>query len=59
MTLEDWRDIADRDKSDGAVNLRSADWYRSRLKRHFEHAGFGLHVRRGAPWGQWELARSR
>jgi 2-polyprenyl-3-methyl-5-hydroxy-6-metoxy-1,4-benzoquinol methylase len=58
MTLEDWRDIADRDKSDGAVNLRAADWYRSRLKRYFEHAGFGLHVRRGVPWGQWELERS-
>lgn len=58
MTLEDWRDIADRDKSDGAVNLRAASWYRSRLARHFEHAGFGVHVRRGVPWGLWELERS-
>lgn len=59
MTLEDWRDNADRSASDGAVHLRAASWYRSRLTRHFEHAGFGVHVRRGVPWGQWELERSR
>lgn len=57
-TLEDWRDNADRSSSDGDINLRSADWYRRRLVRHFEHAGFGVHVRRGVPWGQWELERS-
>ena len=57
-TLEDWRDNADRSTSDADVNLRSADWYRSRLARHFEHAGFGIHVRRGVPWGQWELERA-
>jgi trans-aconitate methyltransferase len=55
---EDWRDNADRSGSDGNVNLRNAAWYRSRLSRHFEHAGFGVHVRRGVPWGQWELERS-
>jgi 2-polyprenyl-3-methyl-5-hydroxy-6-metoxy-1,4-benzoquinol methylase len=57
-TLEDWRDNADRSTSDGDINLRTADWYRTRLTRHFEHAGFGVHVRRGVPWGQWELERS-
>lgn len=57
-TLEDWRENADRSASDGDVNLRSADWYRTRLTRHFEHAGFGIHVRHGVPWGQWELERS-
>ena len=56
-TLEDWRDTADRSTSDGDINLRNADWYRTRLARHFEHAGFGVHVRRGVPWGQWELER--
>ena len=43
--------------TDGEINLRAATWYRSRLARHFEHAGFGVHVRRGVPWGQWELER--
>ncbi len=57
-TLEDWRDNADRSISDGDINLRSADWYRTRLARHFVHAGFGVHVRRGVPWAQWELERS-
>jgi len=57
-TLEDWRENADLSNSDADVNLRSADWYRSRLARNFHHAGFGIHVRRGVPWGQWELERS-
>lgn len=57
-TQEDWRDNADRDTSDSNIALRGASWYRSRLARHFEHAGFGVHVRRGVPWGQWELERS-
>jgi trans-aconitate methyltransferase len=57
LTLEDWRDNADRKATDGEINLRAAAWYRSRLARHFEHAGFGVHVRRGVPWGQWELER--
>jgi trans-aconitate methyltransferase len=59
LTLEDWRDTADRETSDGEIELRTASWYRSRLARHFEHAGFGVHVRRGVPWGQWELERGR
>lgn len=57
-TQEDWAENADRDTSDSDITLRSASWYRSRLARHFEHAGFGVHVRRGVPWGQWELERS-
>jgi SAM-dependent methyltransferase len=55
LTREDWHDNADRATTDGEIKLRPATWYRSRLARHFEHAGFGLHVRRGVPWGQWEL----
>lgn len=56
-TTEDWRDNADPAISDGDINLRHAAWYRSRLTRHFEHAGYGVHVRRGVSWGQWELER--
>lgn len=59
LTREDWRDNADRGATDRAIQLRAASWYRSRLARHFEHAGFGVYVRRGAAWGQWELERSR
>jgi SAM-dependent methyltransferase len=57
-TLEDWRDNADRDASDCDIQLRAADWYRSRLSKHFRHVGFGVHVRRGVPITQWELEKS-
>jgi len=57
-TRGDWRDNADLSTSDGDIHLRTVDWYRARLKRHFEHAGFGIHVRRGVPICQWELERA-
>ena len=56
-TLEDWRSNADRSRSDNDIHLRSAKWYRHRLDRHFRHVGFGVHVRRGVPFVQWELER--
>jgi predicted TPR repeat methyltransferase len=56
-TLEDWRRNADRSCSDGDIHLREAQWYRKRLSRYFRHAGFGLHVRRGIPFIQWELEK--
>ncbi|MFO7304507.1 MAG: class I SAM-dependent methyltransferase [Gammaproteobacteria bacterium] len=59
LTVEDWQRNADRSCSDGAVRLRPAEWYRSRLGRHFRHAGFGVHVRRGVPLHQWELETAR
>jgi trans-aconitate methyltransferase len=57
-TEEDWRENADRNTSDSEIHLRSAQWYRARLTRGFDHAGFGLHVRRGVPFAQWELEKS-
>jgi SAM-dependent methyltransferase len=57
-TLEDWRDNADRAASDGDIQLREADWYRSRLSKDFRHVGFGLHIRRGVPITQWELEKT-
>jgi trans-aconitate methyltransferase len=56
-TAEDWRDNVDHGNSDNEVVLRDAGWYRSRLARHFDHAGFGIHIRHGVPWGQWALER--
>lgn len=58
LTREDWLHNADHEASDGEVPLRPASWYRTRLERHFAHAGFGLYVRRGVPLMQWELERS-
>lgn len=54
-TRGDWQGNADLSCSDGDIHLREADWYRTRLARHFDHVGFGLHVRRGVPYVQWEL----
>jgi len=57
-TEEDWNRNADRSCSDADVRLRPAHWYRTRLARHFRHAGFGIHVRRGVPLHQWELEKA-
>jgi trans-aconitate methyltransferase len=54
-TRGDWQQNADLSCSDSNVHLRDADWYRTRLARGFDHVGFGLHVRRGTPYVQWEL----
>lgn len=56
-TREDWQENADLTCSDGDIRLRDASWYRSRLSRHFDHAGFGLYIRRGVPFAQWELEK--
>lgn len=56
-TLEDWRRNADRSCSDSDIRLREAAWYRKRLARFFRHVGFGVHVRRGVPYVQWELEK--
>jgi hypothetical protein len=47
-TTEDWRETCDRRRTDGAVHLRPAKWYRRRLDRHFVAAGGGLFVARSA-----------
>lgn len=54
-TRGDWDENADLTCSDSAIQLREADWYRIRLTRAFNHAGFGVHVRHGVPTVQWEL----
>jgi trans-aconitate methyltransferase len=56
-TQEDWSENADLTCSDSDIRLRPAEWYRTRLVRHFDHAGFGLYVRRGVPFAQWELEK--
>lgn len=54
-TRGDWQQNADVSCSDSDIHLRDADWYRGRLARGFDHVGFGLHVRRGISYVQWEL----
>jgi SAM-dependent methyltransferase len=55
LTRLDLERNCDRSRTDAAVHLRSARWYRARLARSFREAGLGLWVRRGAPITLWEL----
>jgi len=55
LTRYDLEHNADPERTDTAVHLRSALWYRSRLRRRFLEAGLGFWVRRGAPLTLWEL----
>jgi predicted TPR repeat methyltransferase len=55
LTAGDWRHHADPRRTDRNVHLRSADWYRRRLRRGFRHLGLGLHVRRDLSPLTWEL----
>jgi len=55
LTRFDFAHNCDRSRTDPDVYLRSAHWYRTRLKRRFQEAGLGFWVRRGAPLTLWEL----
>jgi 2-polyprenyl-3-methyl-5-hydroxy-6-metoxy-1,4-benzoquinol methylase len=55
LTRGDLERNCDPKRTDADVHLRSAQWYRARLRRHFRAAGLGFWVRRGAPLTLWEL----
>jgi 2-polyprenyl-3-methyl-5-hydroxy-6-metoxy-1,4-benzoquinol methylase len=55
LTRRDWRENADQRRTDPAVTMRTAEWYCTRLRRHFRQIGAGFWIRRGAPLVTWEL----
>ena len=55
LTRRDWRENADQRRTDPAVTMRTAEWYRTRLRRHFRQIGAGFWIRRGAPLVTWDL----
>jgi SAM-dependent methyltransferase len=55
LTSYDLKHNADPERTDANVHLRSAHWYRTRLRRQFREAGLGFWLRRGAPLTLWEL----
>ena len=55
LTRYDYEQNCDQARTDADVHLRSAHWYRTRLRRQFREAGLGFWVRRGAPLTLWEL----
>lgn len=59
LTREDWRDNCDRSRTDRAVYLRPGDWYRRRLKRHFNYLGFGVWLRKDVTALLWDMERSK
>ena len=58
LTREDWRQNCDRSRSDGAVHLRTGDWYRRRLRKSFHYMGFGVWLRRDVSAILWDLEQS-
>jgi SAM-dependent methyltransferase len=56
-TTEDFAERMDPQGTDTKVHLRSGDWYRKRLAKHFQHVGFGIYVKDDVPVGRWELER--
>ena len=55
LTRYDYQENCDQARTDADVYLRSATWYRMRLRRQFREAGLGFWLRRGAPLTLWEL----
>jgi SAM-dependent methyltransferase len=55
LTIEDWRRNCDRSRTDRAVNMRPAAWYRSRLQRKFYHLGLGVWIRKTETTIRWAL----
>jgi SAM-dependent methyltransferase len=55
LTRHDYQHNCDQSRTDAGVHLRSAEWYRRRLRRQFSEVGVGFWVRRGAPLTLWEL----
>ena len=58
LTARDWREVCDQKRTDGAVHLRSGDWYRRRLARHFRDCGGGVFASRTSGVTSFELEGS-
>ena len=59
LTREDWKRNCDRERTDGAVFLRPAAWYRRELARHFVAAGGGVFLARRSSAVLFELEALR
>jgi SAM-dependent methyltransferase len=55
LTIEDWRRNCDRSRTDRAVRMRPAAWYRARLRRNFYFLGLGVWIRKTVPTVRWAL----
>lgn len=57
LTVEDWHENCDRQRTDAKVHLRRADWYRKKLDEAFIPLGGGLHLRHGCDVVMYELEK--
>jgi SAM-dependent methyltransferase len=57
LTREDWEENCAQDRTDGAVHLRSAGWYRKHLAPHFVAIGGGLFLPRESDVVLYELEK--
>jgi len=57
LTRQDWDENCDQGRTNDDVYMRSSDWYRRRLRRHFIQAGGGLFVSPRSSIILWELER--
>lgn len=55
LTVEDWERNCNRERTDGQVHLRSAAWYRKRLRSRFRNCGGGLFLAKGSTAVLYEL----
>ncbi len=55
LTRADWRNNCDRALTDDNVHLRTGDWYRRRLQRHFRYLACGVWLRKSVGAIRWEL----
>ncbi len=57
LTIEDWENNCDRKRTDGDVSLRSASWYRRRLRQAFTDVGGGVFLSADSLAISWELGK--
>ncbi len=55
ITRRDYETVCDREKTDPEMRLRPAQFYRRRLRRHFQPLGGGLFYAKDGPLAFWEL----
>lgn len=58
-TTADLKYVVDKRSTDFDVYSRSGDWYRTRLLKHFVHAGAGLWVTKSSNVSLYEFERAR
>jgi trans-aconitate methyltransferase len=54
-TQHDWQTLMDPSGTDDKVHVRKGSWYQKQLRKHFNHIGNGILVKRDVEVLQWEL----